>query len=272
MHYDTTVNEEYMPSLYQGTLYYTHAAGAHSLFLDVPFTADTTNGFSLLSPLAQAYINFGLSESVNLKVGQFDAVLGFEPSDTKDLIFTRSGLIANSMIPGNHAGFLLEKSFNKLTFTAIVATPAGKTIMDSGADLSFAVGYGDDESPYSVSVGAYQGAADDNALWNVLAGLVISETQSLDAEFDIGGKSTDSIGTLVQYTHSVDTWAAALRAEYLKDVGGKSTQCGGTIGINKTLNDALKLKADYGMVVTKVTKDADSETTHNVGLGAIYSF
>lgn len=273
----------YTPALNDAALYINHTMGAHSLTVDLPFSAavGTGNNFEFATTKAQAFINFGLGENTHLWLGQFDTPFGFELNDSKDLFFSRAGLISSKLMPVTHAGLLLDASVSDFGFKLLASAHAneGRLADNQNPDFGLIASY-KASSALSASAGALlQDHGTTKVLYDVLVNWAVSETQALDLEGSFQTESDVDLGwgALVHYTHALnDSWTAGLRGEYLSKVGTgvdfRYSQIKTSIGLNKTINTALKLKADYGMLSAKAAKGADAVISHEVGLGAIYAF
>lgn len=98
-----------------GALYLDHKSGDSEMKLDIPFSTGTTtldgvnnsfasNTINLFQYKGQAYIGYKLPFGVRMKVGQFDALFGYEANDSVERKFSGFDLVSYSFLSFTHSG------------------------------------------------------------------------------------------------------------------------------------------------------------------------
>ncbi len=111
-------------TLNQAALYLSKGLEGAKVFVDLPFrqsaaTGSTTNNFEFATTQAQAYITKKYDTGVFWQAGQYDTVYGFEGNDTKDLLFTRQGLVY-ALLPVTHSGLRVGFEFGTASISFLL--------------------------------------------------------------------------------------------------------------------------------------------------------
>jgi hypothetical protein len=263
-----------------GAVYFAHKSDKVAALVDLPFAykaADITKSasFSLAERGAQAYVDWMPYDLWTLRLGQFDAIHGFESADAKDRIFSRGGLVSG-MAASTHTGFMNQFNWNKFTGRVYVANTAsqGRTAGDN-YEYGWQVLYTPAEW-FRLNAG--------HRMTKIVAGttndmdLVLGTTFGkylLDVEVAYNKlPGTDAgIGFLVHESYGLtDALTLAVRFEYLKKVTGLFSQMQVTAGPQYALSKALSVKTDYSFNTTKVINGGTSVKGHTVALGGVYNF
>lgn len=192
---------------------------------------------------SQAYLRYKLSDSVTVNFGQFDTLYGVELNDSKDRIFSKTGIIFDNFLPSTHTGLVLEKTWNGFTGKVMAANPSNKGTQGTVASGDYRTEYGATlgyaNENYRLQLGYLTRPMKklDGLTWsqrdyvNVTAGVTFGNL-SFDAEYDqltdptkntlTTGDSTDvekaSTGYMGLLSYKFgENWLVGLRYEALKD-------------------------------------------------------
>ncbi len=271
--------------LNDGALYLKYAKPNVEAFLDLPFSSSATSDLNWAKSKAQAFVLVKPTQSLELKAGQFDILLGLEALDSKDLVFTQAAS-GHYLDTFTHLGGSVTASFDDLSVTAVVSNP-NDTGMLNGANATFAVqGNYSMKDTFYIGLG-YQGhnqagPAGMESLYEAKAG-VKADILSLDGAFDLVkvgdlDNGYQLLGTAVAQVN--EEVSLNLRGNWLKqslkdDTGAivyQEVDATGGVQYTPSAFDGLKLKADYTLAVTEATEGADREKEHTIGIAALYSF
>jgi hypothetical protein len=266
--------------LHDAALQWKHKAGASEFAIDLPFGADTANptgnAFVFGAAKAQAYFKHNLSDAFSVQVGQFDTIYGFELNDSRDVFFTKQGLVWNNILPVTHLGILTNYTSGKVTAKVMLANPTNAGMLanknpEAGFQLAYAVS---DTSALTLGI-LYANQSDvSTVLYDFLAGSNVTKELRLDVEADIKTVTDQDVGMgfLVNGIYTVDSkWSLGARIEYLRKINDYS-DIGLTVGPAVQVDDHLKFRADYSWVASTVTKGADAVNSNVVAFSGIYSF
>jgi len=194
--------------------------GQSQLVLDLPFFADSNNLASTAvvfgATKAQAFGKIDLSSEMNLQVGQFDTIYGFDLNDTKDNFFAQQGLV-NGLLPVVHVGVLSTWTHGSTAVKFLLANPADMGHLDGmnpegGAQISY--GFSDGTFVFGV-LGNKQGDV-STLLLDTVVGYQVSKDWKLDFEW-LMKRITDEDSTqafLLQNVYSLSPdLGLGLRAE-----------------------------------------------------------
>lgn len=258
-----------------GALQLNHAAESSSVVVDLPFAySGTDNNFSFAQSKAQAYWDWRALESMGVRLGQFDGVLGFEANDSSQILFNSQGYLY-SVNPTTHTGIALTTEFGVHALTFILAAPDSQGALEGGnpefaldfsgaptANLDFAVGF-----VYRGKTTASEWLADFVLATN------LSEALAMDFELLLKGVEDQDLGwgALGQFTYSSSEksdWA--LRTEYASSlIDSSNTSL--SVGYSHQATQALQLKVDTAW--TRAEPSAGAATTDaRVSLGGVYTF
>lgn len=108
----------------QGALYLSKSLESGKVFLDLPFSTDTstagasTRDFVFAKSQAQAFVENKYDFGLSWRAGQFDTIYGFEGNDTIDLLATRQGLVY-AILPVTHLGVLANYAIGPMTVSLL---------------------------------------------------------------------------------------------------------------------------------------------------------
>lgn len=156
--------------------------------IDLPVrggNADDMN-FNLATEKAQAFARIKPVGTLEVTVGQFDAIYGFEAADSIDSPFTQNAATA-SLIPTVHLGAMAGWSFGGFSLRGVITNPTDfGRLNERNPAFGFQDGYEHDESFY-ITAGYYGHAQQDEIgveqLYDVMAGLKWAMI-TFDLQFD----------------------------------------------------------------------------------------
>ena len=254
-------------------------------FLDIPFAGGSIAGtptpnFNLGLVDAQAYIEHIHDSGLTWKIGQWDAIYGFEVNDTNGVAFTRQGLVFNWAVPFVEAGLLISHNFGLITAKAYVGNPNDTNgIFDSLERLEMGGQFALNHEMLRLTPGLRTKQTVSGRLthFDLLAGVTLGDW-ALDFEFDTvkTSGSTRGYAYMAHILGSLDKvregLSAGARFEFLKDLEGNPTNNRTlqlTVGPQYKLSKILKLKTDYSWQQRKLTAGAAATSAHIFNIAAV---
>ena len=291
-----------------GALYFSKSLGGGSAAIDLPFNLITSGATNLnfANSQAQAYVNYGYSNGVSWRMGQFDGIFGLERNDSKDVLFTEVGQIRKLAQPIVHTGLMVGYELSKtLNFQALVTSvadtgpltitsrnnAAGNKTYEYGGKISYS-----DAFRLSLGtlmhkvrdvalVGATNASNESESYINVTAGTKVDHL-NLDVEYTTKSyyaastitpnrkeKVTGSaIGAIASYELNDSTNVAARFQTLSKIDASHYSMMEVTVGPQFQMTKDLRVKADLTMSSMKAAAGADSISNNHARVAAVYSF
>lgn len=279
-----------------GAVYFGKKMGAGEVFVDIPFRTKTRSevtiandnaNFVIGQSKAQAYVGWKYENGFSWRLGQFDALYGFEAADTGDLMFSRSGLIAGNLpvnmgaataasaiVPTVHTGWTGAYEFSDLlNVQFLISNPSDRGAMvehnpDFGAKINTKFDI------FTASLGGLwkrQGEF-DGYLYDLIAGTEVRQWSfNIEATLDkaaVGGAKS-RWGSLLQVAYKYsDQLNLGTRFEYTKQ--DKLKYMSWTVGPQYALSKELTAKIDY--TLGKGDDSGTKATGHAAYISAVYRF
>jgi hypothetical protein len=263
-------------------------------------SGNTGTAWSVGQSNSQAYVAMNYDNGFSWKLGQFDALFGFEANDSADIKFAHHGILSQLM-PTTHVGLHGKYEFSDmLALNLLIANPYDAGHMKNG-NLDYGVKLNTKFDTIAFNLGAlfqtgdHYAAGSKKQLGYLIDWDLGSKMGALDwalygyvSKADVKNAKTDW-GAGVQGGYEVsELITAGLRFEYDKD-GTKNTGVATvTSGAQSTfekstwsvtagpafnLSDNLVTKLDYTYTAKEIeTAGAKDEAGHHVDLAAVYKF
>ncbi len=274
--------------LEDGALYLNYDNNKVSAIIDIAFrrgkdidtnpsaipNQSSNNNFGIGVDKSQAYIKYKALDSLAINFGQFDTIYGVELNDSKDRIFSKTGIVYDGTLPVTHTGLMLEYYTHGFYSKLFAANPNNKGTYgtsaagDENSEYGLALGYSNEN--FRTQLGAMgrpilKADGTDTAnrlLIDVTAGMTFG-IFSMDFEYahvDDPNKNSltpadntdhEKVGSglmLLTAFQITDSFLLGLRYEHLQDdplaLGTKTVDSYG-LAANYKLNSDLKIKAEY---------------------------
>lgn len=256
-------NSESGYTIDDGKLALNYAEGATELIVDIPFrraknieiapalTDYGSNNSTILFGVdkLQFFGKYKFSDQYALWMGQYDTPYGVEFNDSKDRIFSKTGLVYDEMLPVTHTGLLLETTFagNSLKIFSANSNNKGSLGNSASGDNQFEYGatWGFSNSNFRIQAGVLNRlinkASGDGQAARSLVDLTLGGTVdwfSVDAEIaqlsdpsknvltvDGTDNETAGLGVMGLVTLSPwEAWALSFRFENLQNAPSGSSE------------------------------------------------
>lgn len=237
---------------------------------------------------------------MNWYFGQFDTIFGVELNDSKDRLFSKTGIVYDYTLPVTHTGVMLEYSTNGFYLKSFAANPNNKgsygssTANDDRTEYGVALGYSGEN--VRGQIGAMSRLIDkaslteraNRVLYDVTLGATLADF-SLDVEYSsisdpykntlTSDNNTDlekpGYGVLALLSYKVvDELKLGLRHEIIKNDPGatnlKSIVSSGA-AVHYNLTQSLTLRGEYIAYSFKNLSDVEWKDTR-LNLSALMSF
>jgi hypothetical protein len=282
--------------LQDGALYISKESNNWGIFLDLPFAWGgdaSNNNFKFATEKAQAYVTVSAPYGLGLSVGQFDTIFGFELNDTKDIAFTKPGIVFNAALPVTHTGALVTytyeiEQFNQtrnlgaFTVKGLLSNPRNQGSTD-GENLEFggSLGFSNELVRFNLGYLAanFDGPVGTSQLFDFLAGFTYG-TVNIDFEYDIKRYVGADKTTFGSTGHAVMAHIVAgiteelglgVRGEIVsKMLNHHAVQL--TFGPHYHFNENFTVRSDYTWNRTEASKGDDKVTAHEVNASLVAKF
>ncbi len=285
-------------SVNDGAVYLGKKIGMGEVMVDIPFRSrlrtelvdsagNSTDNSDLIlaTSKAQAYVGWKYENGFAWRMGQFDALYGFEAFDTVDLQFSRSGLLTGTfpvalttapeaILPTVHRGLVTSYSFSDLMgIDLLVSNPSDKAVMtEHNPDFGGRVRTKFDIFHASLGALYNRQGPHDGYLYDLLAGTSL-QNWAFDIEATLDRKPVGSAKTrwasLLNVSYSVsEKLRAGTRVEYSKKDREKFMSL--TVGPQYSFSKELTAKLDWTLAKADVNGRKDSAQA--VYLSAIFRF
>ncbi len=267
-------------SLYDSAIYIGKKMGSTQVFFDIPVTSTITAGsidLNIGKVRGQGWVEHTTSYGLSFKAGQFDTIYGFESNDTKDIVFTRQGVVYNNVDPFVHMGLLMTYNFTPSFYANLIVGNhhdwawRGNVMLEPGLKVGYA------DSSFRASVGGYVAGNGSGENWylNNMIGFTAGML-AMDLEVDLKKlEANTAVGYagMLQAVGTFNDWmSAGVRGEYSKSaVAGVDTQYQITVGPQFKVSDSMTFRTDYNYRSTTAV-GATASVEHIVNVSSVVRF